>query len=93
MLLPDHEWQQCHVARALDGVRELALVPGADAGALAGHDLAEGRQVTLERFRVLVVNGGHVLPAEPAGTVRCFCFGGHNGGSRVRRSGLVMANE
>jgi hypothetical protein len=49
--------EQSHEASALDGVRELALVPGADAGALARNDFAEGREVTLKRFRVLVVDG------------------------------------
>lgn len=54
--LPNQVWNQGHEARALDGVRELALVPATDAGALARHDLAERRQVAAERVRVLVVN-------------------------------------
>lgn len=31
-------------------------MPTTDAGALARHDLAEGRQVAAERVRILVVN-------------------------------------
>lgn len=54
--LPNQVWNQGHEARALDSVRELALVPATDAGALARHDLTEGGQVTAERVRILVVN-------------------------------------
>ena len=67
MSLADQVRKQGHEARALNSVRELALVPRTDAGALARDNLAEGREVTLERLRVLVVNRLSVDLAEMAG--------------------------
>ena len=40
--LADEVGEEGHEAGLLDGVGKFALVPDADAGALAGHDLAEG---------------------------------------------------
>ncbi len=58
--------QDGHEARALDGGRELALVPHAHTRALARHDLAEGRQVTAQHVGIFVVDGFDVLLAERA---------------------------
>lgn len=70
--------EQGHETRALDGVRQLALVPGADAGAFARDDLAEGRQVALQHIRVLIVDGFDVLLAEGTLGAHHFRFG-HSG--------------
>lgn len=77
-----HEvWEQGHESRTLDGVRELALVPLTHAGALARHDLPEGRNVSAERIRIFVINRYRIHAAEM--TLLMFnWFLGHNGGSR-----------
>lgn len=67
-----HEWEQGHEARALDGGRELALVPGADAGALARHDLAEGGQVALQIVRIFVADRVDICATERAVSVNDF---------------------
>ena len=64
--------QHRHKARALDGCCELALVPGADAGAFAGDDLSEGGKVALESLCIFVVDGVDVGAAERALTFRVF---------------------
>lgn len=56
MLLLNQVREQRHEASALDRVRELALMPGADAGALTRHNLPEGRKVALKRLRILVID-------------------------------------
>jgi hypothetical protein len=92
-VLADQIRKQSHVARTLDGVGQLALMPGADAGALAGHDLAEGRQVTLKRVGVLIIDLVNVLLAEPAGPVHRFLvLHGHNRGSRVPER-MIRVNQ
>ncbi len=58
------ERQQGHESRALDRVRELALVPRADAGALARNDLSKGGKISLQHVRILVVNRANVCLAE-----------------------------
>ena len=64
LCLADEVWEESHEARLLDGVRELALVPDTDAGTLASHDLAEGRQVAAQGVGVFVVDGLSVHLAE-----------------------------
>lgn len=73
------------MTRTLDRIRELALVPGANAGAFARHDLSEGGKIALQSVRILVVDRVNVLLAEPAWAITdgLFWGGGHNGGSRV----------
>ena len=73
------------MSRALNGVCEFALMPGAHAGAFARHDFAERRQIAPERVRVFVINGDHVLLAKPAGAInnRFTMIHGHNRGSRA----------
>ncbi len=66
--------QQGHEAGALDGERELALVPGTDAGTLAGDDLAERGQVAAQGVGILVVNFRGIDLAEVAGA-RLLKFG------------------
>lgn len=77
-----HEvWEQGHESRALDGVRELALVPLAHTGALARHDLPEGRKVSAERIRIFVINGYRIHTAEMTLLMFNWLLG-HNRGSR-----------
>jgi hypothetical protein len=61
--------KQPHKARALDGIRELALMPLAHAGALARHDLAETRKVPAERIRVFIINRLRIHFAKVALTI------------------------
>jgi hypothetical protein len=68
----DREWEQTHEARALDGLRQFALMPVAAAGALAWHNFSEGRNVALEHARVLVIHFLHVCLAKHAGTLDRF---------------------
>jgi hypothetical protein len=97
--LSDQVRKQCHVSRALDGVRELALVPLTHAGPLPRDDLSERGQVAPKRVRVLVVNRVDVLLAEITLPINLF-YVCHNRGSRVpdrmvpnesMRTRLVMA--
>ncbi len=71
-LLSNKVRNQCHESRALDRGCELTLVPRADAGAFARHDLSEGRQVTAKRICILVVDLAHVHLAKVALTVDVF---------------------
>lgn len=56
--------QQSHKSRALDREGEFALVPGADAGAFARHDLSKGGKVATKRVRIFVVDVADVNLAE-----------------------------
>lgn len=56
-------------------------MPLAYAGALARHDLSEGRDVSAERIRVLVINGYRIHAAEMTLLMFNWLLG-HNGGSR-----------
>jgi hypothetical protein len=62
----DHERQKSHEAGTLDRVAELALVPDADAGALARDDLPERGKVALQGIRIFVVDVFDVREAENA---------------------------
>ncbi len=73
MMLLHHVWQESHEARALDGVRELALVPGTHARAFAWNDLSEGRQVALQIIGVLVIYSFGVHAAEQTLSRGWFC--------------------
>jgi hypothetical protein len=70
--LLDDVRQERHKPRTLDRVCEFALVPGAHAGALAWHDLSEGRQESLERPRIFIINGFDIRPAKRALSFSCF---------------------
>lgn len=73
--------QETHEPCALDGVRQLALVPLAHAGTLARDDLSETGEVAAERVRILVVNCRRMHAAEMTGSffLLLLC---HNWGSR-----------
>ena len=70
----DHERHESHDSRALNGGRELALVPGADAGTAARHDLRVRRDEAAERGAVFVVDGVLVIGAERADFVFWLAF-------------------
>jgi hypothetical protein len=81
--LLDHVWNKSHKAGALHRVCEFTLVPLADAGTLAGHDLSETGEVATERIRVFVINDVLIHFAEVARMRFCFLPArSHNGGSR-----------
>ena len=56
VLLMHHKRQHRHEPRALDGVRELPLMPRTHTRTLARHDLSERGKITLERLRILIVD-------------------------------------
>ena len=89
-VLADHVGQKAHEAAALDRVGQLTLVPGTDAGALARNDLAEGREITLKRLRILVVDFTDIGLAEETGLRLAVGF--HHrwwGAERVESSGTA----
>ncbi len=69
--LANQVWQKGHETRALDSEGEFALVPAADAGALARDDLSEGGKVAAQGVGVLVVDFVSVDLAEVAGAHFC----------------------
>ncbi len=54
--LGQNEWKESNNAAALDFVRNMALVLGAQSAALACGNLAVRRQEALQHFRVLIIN-------------------------------------
>ncbi len=80
-VLANQVWEERHEATELDRVRELTLMPSADAGALARHDLSKGGKVAFQCGCILVVNVLLICLAEVAGTICRFVTVGflHNG--------------
>src|SRR5215475_7877796 len=66
-LLADHVRQQSEEARALDRLRELALLLRRHRGDATWHDLAALGDVALQQPRVLVVDLGRIGARERAG--------------------------
>ena len=62
-------------ARALNGVRELALVPSADAGAASGHDLGVRGDEPAQSGGILIVDDALIIGAKGADGVFGFAFG------------------
>src|SRR5258708_25816272 len=58
--------QEAEIARALDGLRQLALLLGRPRGDAARHDLAALGDEALQQLHVLVVDLGRVRPREGA---------------------------
>src|SRR5690348_7650520 len=65
--LADHVGQGTEEARALDRLRELALLLGRHRGDAGGHDLAALGDVTLQQLHVLVVDLRRIGARERAG--------------------------
>ncbi len=74
-------WEQGHETRTLDGVGEFALMPLADAGTLARHDLPEGRKVSAKGIGIFVINHRRIHAAKVA-LFRFDWLFSHNWGSR-----------
>src|SRR3954452_23960967 len=65
--LADHVRKQTEIARALDGARELALLPRGHRCDAARHDLAALRDVTHQQLGILVVDLRRIRTRERAG--------------------------
>src|SRR3954447_22000846 len=90
--LADHVGQQTEETRALDGARELTLLPRRDRGDAARHDLAALRDVTHQQLGILVVDLRRVGTCERAGLAaakeRTACTGvSHDSYSSIAAAG------
>ena len=56
--------KQRHDARALDGLRQLALVPGADAGAFGRQNFHMKIHIAAQEASIFVINVFHAVGAE-----------------------------
>ena len=59
--LPCDEWQKCHEAGAFDGLCELALMLGTDAGTLAGDHASVRGQVLFQDLAILIVDQLYIV--------------------------------
>jgi len=67
MLLAQGERNERHESRALDGLRELALMRGAGTAAASRDNLGVGRHEALQETRVFVIEVVDRVGAEVAG--------------------------
>src|SRR5207302_8874519 len=86
---------QAEVAGALDGARELTLLPGGDCGDTARDDLAPFRNEPLKQADVLVIDLWRILARERARLAAAEECSGHysTSSSRGRKSGPSPRSE